>query len=60
MHSLSTTTRLAALALAAVAAGAQQPLLNQYCIGCHNPKLSSGGLSLASLDLAHASRNAAE
>src|SRR5438270_672544 len=41
----------------AVAAGmpidAQQALTKQYCSGCHNPKLKSGNMSLADLDLAH-------
>jgi Protein of unknown function (DUF1592)/Protein of unknown function (DUF1588)/Protein of unknown function (DUF1587)/Protein of unknown function (DUF1585)/Protein of unknown function (DUF1595) len=39
---------------------AQQPLIAQYCIGCHNEKLSSGGLNLGRLDVAHPSRNTPE
>ena len=27
----------------------QQALINKYCVGCHNDKLTSGGLSLAKL-----------
>lgn len=33
-------------------------LLAQYCSGCHNEKLKSGGMSLAGLDLVHPERNA--
>ena len=29
---------------------AQQALINKYCVGCHNDKLTSGGLSLAKLE----------
>src|SRR5437773_355764 len=35
----------------------QQALVNQYCVGCHNDKLKSGGFSWAELDLAHPERN---
>jgi hypothetical protein len=28
----------------------QQALINKYCVGCHNDKLTSGGLSLAKLE----------
>jgi cytochrome c551/c552 len=28
-------------------------LVNQYCAGCHNDKIKSGGFSWASIDLAH-------
>ena len=31
---------------------AQQTLLHQYCVGCHNQKLRSGGFSLDPNDLA--------
>jgi uncharacterized protein DUF1592/uncharacterized protein DUF1588/uncharacterized protein DUF1595/uncharacterized protein DUF1585/uncharacterized protein DUF1587 len=31
----------------------QQALVKQYCLGCHNEKLKSGGMSLTELDLAH-------
>ncbi len=31
-------------------AAAQQALINKYCVGCHNDKLKSGGLSLAQLE----------
>src|SRR5690349_9709228 len=32
---------------------AQQTLVNQYCAGCHNDKLKSGGFSWTTIDLAH-------
>ena len=31
----------------------QKELVGQYCAGCHNDKLKSGGFSWASVDLAH-------
>ena len=31
----------------------QRALVNQYCAGCHNDKLRSGGFTLTKLDLAH-------
>src|ERR1700730_9671695 len=34
-------------------------LVNQYCAGCHNQSLKSGGISLAGLDLADVTGNAA-
>jgi hypothetical protein len=39
---------------------AQRALVNQYCAGCHNDKLKSGGFSWTKLDLAHVSQNAEE
>ena len=33
-------------------------LVNQYCAGCHNDKLKSGGFSWAKLDPAHPEQNA--
>jgi hypothetical protein len=39
-------------------AAAQQALLNQYCIGCHNQKTKSGGLALDRLDPGHAGNDA--
>jgi len=32
---------------------AQRALVNQYCSGCHNDKLKSGGFSWTSVDVAH-------
>src|SRR5579883_1264729 len=37
---------------------AQQALVNQYCTGCHNDKLKSGGFSWTTIDLAHPAQNA--
>ena len=37
---------------------AQRTLVNQYCAGCHNDKLKSGGFSWSTLDLAHPDQNA--
>jgi hypothetical protein len=35
-------------------------LVQSYCVGCHNEKVSSGGLDLSSLDLAHVAEHARE
>src|SRR3984957_13408160 len=37
---------------------AQQTLVDQYCLGCHNDKLKSGNFSWTQLDLAHPEKNA--
>jgi len=34
----------------------QQALVKQYCSGCHNDKVKSGGMTLTELDLAHAEK----
>src|ERR1051326_7429252 len=39
---------------------ARQTLVNQYCVGCHNDKLRSGGFSWADIDLAHPENNPAQ
>ncbi len=39
-------------------AASQRALVNQYCLGCHNDKLKSGGFSWTKLDLAHLDQNA--
>ncbi len=45
----------ALMGAALMSAEAQQPtLLNQYCIGCHNSKLKTGGLALDKLSPDHA------
>src|SRR5437588_1330307 len=31
----------------------QKALVSQYCAGCHNEKLKSGGFNFADLDIAH-------
>jgi hypothetical protein len=36
----------------------QRGLVNQYCVGCHNDKLKSGGFSWAEVDLAHPEQQA--
>src|SRR5258708_40251405 len=33
-------------------------LVNQYCAGCHNNEVKSGGMAVAQLDLAHPDKNA--
>jgi mono/diheme cytochrome c family protein len=35
----------------------QRAFLNQYCAGCHNQRLKSGGLALDALDLSHVGDN---
>ena len=37
----------------------QAALLNQYCTGCHNEKLKTGGIAIDSLDVAHLGNSAA-
>jgi cytochrome c551/c552 len=37
---------------------ARRAVLDQYCVGCHNQKAKTGGLSLDQLDLAHVGQNA--
>jgi cytochrome c551/c552 len=36
----------------------EKALVNQYCAGCHNDKLKSGGFSWSKVDLAHPDQNA--
>ncbi len=45
---------------AAKPSSAPQPaaLVNQYCLGCHNDKVKSGGFSWSRIDLAHPDQNA--
>ena len=40
------------------AAAPARPLVDQYCVGCHNDRLKSGELALAGVDLSDAARNA--
>jgi cytochrome c551/c552 len=49
---------VAALFGIATIAGAQQAVLNQYCITCHNEKTKTAGLMLDKLDYAHPGPNA--
>jgi hypothetical protein len=39
------------------AAAPSRPLVDQYCVGCHNERLKSGELALAGVDLTDAARN---
>jgi len=38
-------------------ASAQRALVNQYCVGCHNAKLKTGGLVLDNVNVENASQN---
>ena len=51
-------SRLAAVQ-APAPASPERTLINQYCVTCHNDRLKTGGLSLASLDPADAGANPA-
>jgi cytochrome c551/c552 len=51
------TTTLFAQAPAALTISAQQALVNQYCVTCHNDKLRTGGFSWTRIDLAHPEKN---
>src|SRR5580658_5554633 len=48
----------AGLLPAAPSATEQRPLLDKYCVTCHNDKLKTGGISLQSADLAKVPENA--
>ena len=54
---LDAATAQAAPAQAASAPA--RPLVDQYCVGCHNERLKSGELLLAGVDLTDVARNAA-
>src|SRR6266478_5312402 len=43
---------------AALPIESQKALINEFCMGCHNDKLKSGGMTLAVLDFAHVDQNA--
>jgi Protein of unknown function (DUF1592)/Protein of unknown function (DUF1588)/Protein of unknown function (DUF1585)/Protein of unknown function (DUF1587)/Protein of unknown function (DUF1595)/Planctomycete cytochrome C len=47
-----------AAAASAASIGSPADAVKQYCIGCHNERLKTGGLVLAGLDAAHAETNA--
>jgi cytochrome c551/c552 len=55
---MNKTIALAALFGIAATASAQQAVLNQYCITCHNEKIKTAGLMLDKLDYAHPGPNA--
>jgi len=42
----------------AMSVESQQALITQYCSGCHNDKVKSGGFSWTSVDLAHPEQSA--
>jgi hypothetical protein len=52
------TTAVAAGQNAAQPADSQRALVDQYCAGCHNDKLKSGGFSFAEFDMVHPEQNA--
>src|ERR1051326_1086171 len=54
---LRTAAKPAAPAPAGMPVEQQQALVKQYCSGCHNDKLKSGGMSLTQLDLASPEKN---
>src|SRR5262245_61270346 len=37
---------------------AERTLVNRYCVGCHNAKLKTGGLTLDTIDMNKVSENA--
>ncbi|HTB17695.1 MAG TPA: DUF1592 domain-containing protein [Bryobacteraceae bacterium] len=45
-------------AAAATAFGQDRALLDRYCVGCHNEKTRTAGLTIDKLDLAHPGNNA--
>jgi mono/diheme cytochrome c family protein len=47
----------AAPAASVMAVDARNAFTKQYCVGCHNEALKSGGMSLSSLDFAHPEQN---
>ena len=47
------------LAFGAVLTAATPPLVEQYCVSCHNQKLKTAGVSLDTLDPANVSGGAA-
>src|ERR1039457_2675631 len=59
------TAFMALTCLAVALFGAEQPpspprvLINQYCVGCHNQKVKTAGVSLQALDPANVSQDAA-
>ena len=48
----------APVVFAAADASSQSAVINKYCVGCHNDKMKTGGLTLAAADLANVSANA--
>src|SRR5262245_54477097 len=52
-----TTAVAAKTAPALMTVDARNAFVKQYCQGCHNETLKSGGMTLTSLDLAHPEKN---
>src|SRR6476620_4567260 len=52
-----TTTAAPKSAPALMTVEARNAFVKQYCQGCHNEQLKSGGMTLTSLDLAHPDQN---
>src|SRR4051812_27304056 len=62
LFAVATTPWNAAFAQAAASrtsTSAPKPLLDQYCVGCHNQKNPTAGVALNGVDLANAGENAA-
>src|SRR6516162_2814498 len=53
------TARQAVAAPGLMPLESQVGLIKDYCSGCHNEKLKSGGMTLTDLDLAHVDQNPA-
>ena len=53
----STTLAQSASPVAPPPDGAQQAVLNRYCMGCHNDKVKTGGFSLTGADVANVATN---
>ncbi len=49
---------IVAAAASAATTASSTDAVKQYCVGCHNERLKTGGLVLAGLDTAHAETNA--
>src|SRR5689334_7727384 len=50
---------VAVILTAAVPVGAQDATIERTCVGCHNDRMRSGGLSLATFDVASAAEHPA-
>src|SRR5262245_57123953 len=55
--SAASSARVNAAAPPQAAAAPSRPLVDQYCVGCHNERLKSGELLLAGVDLTDVGRN---
>ena len=57
--SCTTTSTPAAPAIKVTASSSPSEIVNQYCIGCHNSRLKTGGLALDAVDFTKVADNAA-